>query len=349
MAGSSHFEPYVKVIGLEFTSILSSEQIQRPAEDASLWESSNVWRLGMKQVLAPAMRSTFELICERARRHSFVVLARPRNFGARIAAEKLGTPLCTVYMSPEAFNACDPSSLASQWRGFSGDEVFGPGINAYRRELGMRPVSNICEQWIGSSWDTSAGKFQGGGGGGNSVYFPQPPYQKSVVPDSLATAATGKVNREEPDVSMLADPLTGLTVGQTTGKVTATTASDGGVNFTMTGGKYSEEAVGGTSLASPLFSGMEALAIQGAGSPLGFANPVLYHLNGTPQFHDVVPNPVGGHEPSFLAQNDSGTLLLVSLNKDSSLKTAKGYDDVTGLGSPTGSFLTWFKGHPNGT
>jgi hypothetical protein len=42
-------------------------------------------------------------------------------------------------------------------------------------------------------------------------------------------------------------------------------------------------------------------------------------------------------------------LLLVALNKDSSLKTAKGYDDVTGLGSPTASFLTWFKEHSNGT
>jgi rhamnosyltransferase subunit B len=150
IAGSSHFEPYVEGIGVEFTSILSSEQIQRPAEDASLWKSSNVWRLGMKQVLEPAMRSTFELICERARRHSFVVLARPRIFGARIAAERHGTPLCTVYMSPEAFNACDPNSLASQWRGISGDEVFGPDINAYRRELGMHPVSNICEQWMHS-------------------------------------------------------------------------------------------------------------------------------------------------------------------------------------------------------
>jgi subtilase family serine protease len=223
------------------------------------------------------------------------------------------------------------------------------GIGAqgqYQWETGW---GDVAYPQSGSSWDTAAGKFQGGGGGGNSVYFPQPSYQKGVVPDSLATAATGKANREEPDVSMLADPLTGLTVGETTGKVTATTAADGGVNFTMTGGKYSEQPVGGTSLASPLFSGMEALSVQSSGSPLGYANPVLYHLNGTSQFHDVVPNPVGGHEPSFLAQNDSGVLLLVALNKDSSLKTAKGYDDVTGLGSPTASFLTWFKEHPNGT
>src|SRR5579871_4685984 len=75
VAGSSHFEPYVKGVGLEFTSILASERIQRPAEDASSWENSTIWRLGMKQVLGPAMRSAFELIRERARRHPLVVLA----------------------------------------------------------------------------------------------------------------------------------------------------------------------------------------------------------------------------------------------------------------------------------
>ncbi|WP_161790271.1 S53 family peptidase [Streptacidiphilus carbonis] len=228
-----------------------------------------------------------------------------------------------------------------------GGTALGIGAQGqYEWETGW---GDVAYPQSGSSWDTSAGKFQGGGGGGNSVYFPQPSFQKGVVPDSLATATTGKADREEPDVSMLADPLTGLNVGETTGKVTATTASDGGVNFTMSNGKYSEQPVGGTSLASPLFSGMEALAVQSSGSPLGYANPVLYHLNGTPQFHDVAPNPVDGHEPSFLAQNSSGTLLLVALNKDSSLKTAKGYDDATGLGSPTGSFLTWFKDHPSGT
>jgi rhamnosyltransferase subunit B len=150
IAGSSNFEPFVKGIGVEFTSVLASDRIQRPAEDARLWDVGRIWALGMERVLAPAMRPTYELIRDRTRHDSCIVLARWAVFGARLAAEKLGIPLCTVYMSAEALNVCDPSSTASRSRGISGDDVFGPAINAYRDELGLRPVKQICESWLHS-------------------------------------------------------------------------------------------------------------------------------------------------------------------------------------------------------
>jgi UDP:flavonoid glycosyltransferase YjiC (YdhE family) len=116
IAGSSNFEPFVRGIGIEFTSVLASDRIQRPAEDARLWDVGRIWALGMERVLAPAMRPTYELIRDRTRHDSWIVLARWAVFGARLAEEKLGIPLCTVYMSAEALNACDPSSRRSSNR-----------------------------------------------------------------------------------------------------------------------------------------------------------------------------------------------------------------------------------------
>jgi subtilase family serine protease len=222
------------------------------------------------------------------------------------------------------------------------------GVGSHGQYMWETGWGDMAYPAAGGSWDTSHGTFHEGGGGGNSMIFPQPGFQKGVVPDDLATAASGKSDREQPDVAMLADPLTGFVIGQTTGKVTAQSAADGGVTFTMTGGKFANETWGGTSLATPLFTGMEALAEQASGTGLGFADPVLYHLYNSPQFHDVVPNPVDGHEPGFLAGDGNGGDIVVALNQDSSLKTAKGYDDVTGLGSPTPAFISWFKDHPNG-
>jgi rhamnosyltransferase subunit B len=115
-----------------------------------MWDVGRIWALGMERVLAPAMRPTYELIRDRTRHDSWIVLARWAVFGARLAEEKLGIPLCTVYMSAEALNVCDPSSTASRSRGISGDDVFGPAINAYRDELGLRPVKQICESWLHS-------------------------------------------------------------------------------------------------------------------------------------------------------------------------------------------------------
>jgi UDP:flavonoid glycosyltransferase YjiC (YdhE family) len=150
IAGSSNFEPLVRGLDVEFICVLASDRIQRPTEDARLWDASRIWALGMEHVLAPAMRPTYELIRDRTRHGPCVVLARWAVFGARLAAETLGTPVCSVYMSAEALNVCDPTSSASRLRGICGDDVFGPAINAYRRELGLRPVKQICESWLHS-------------------------------------------------------------------------------------------------------------------------------------------------------------------------------------------------------
>src|SRR5699024_6942517 len=105
-----------------------------------------------------------------------------------------------------------------------------------------------------------------GGGGGTSRLFAQPSYQAGVVPDDIATyGGTRPPARVVPDVSALGDPNTGMLVGQTQ------RFSDGTY--------YDEYRIGGTSLSSPLYAGMFALAVQRHGS-YGLANPALYAARG---------------------------------------------------------------------
>ena len=208
-----------------------------------------------------------------------------------------------------------------------------------------------------STYDTGSntwgsGTFQGGAGGGRSALFSQPFYQQGVVPNSLASGSgAGAANRELPDVSMLAAESTPFLIGQTTGGTVSSQSTDNGhgVNFSLSGGSYSVGGWGGTSLATPLFTGMEALAIQASGSPLGFANPVLYKLYGSAEFRDVSDPPAAlGHVPEQVTGNADNQAVLIVGGNDTSLKATQGYDDITGIGSPTPAFLTWFKDHPNG-
>ena len=151
IGASSQFEPQVRSIGADFASVFDSGRLQRPPEDARFWDLDRTWKLGWERVMAPAMKPTYELIRDRTSRGPCIVLAHWAAFGARLAQEKLGTRLCTVYLSPEALNACDVTgTVAPRWRGFSEDEVFGPLLNAYRSELGLRPVSQICSRWVHS-------------------------------------------------------------------------------------------------------------------------------------------------------------------------------------------------------
>jgi subtilase family serine protease len=249
----------------------------------------------------------------------------------------------------------DPSSRPvvqapadNPWVTAVGGTSLGIGANGqYEWETGWGSEYRALS---GNSWDSKT-VFDGAGGGGNSAVFPQPDYQKGVVPDALTRVANpGQADRELPDVSMLADTRTGFQVGMSQGRVSSQ-PSGGGVTYSVSGTSFGFGLYGGTSLATPLFAGMEALAIQAAGGDrLGYVNPVLYKLYGSPEFRDVQPQPSAlGHDPDQVAPDQDGNPVLVLGDHDTSLRTTEGYDDVTGLGSPAPPFLTWFKEHPRGS
>jgi len=174
------------------------------------------------------------------------------------------------------------------------------------------------------------GTFNGGGGGGVSRLFAQPAYQAAAV-----GSASGRL---VPDISALADPNTGLLVGQTQ---------------TFSNGTYYDEyRIGGTSVAAPLTAGIAAVANQVAGAPLGFLNPRIYaaYTAGGSAFYDVdqadrFGTGVNAPLPSVLRVNyvDSESAaggLSYSLRTQESpsqtLHSTKGYDTATGVGTPNG-------------
>jgi subtilase family serine protease len=168
--------------------------------------------------------------------------------------------------------------------------------------------------WQHHRW---AGGFPGyflyGAGGGASHIYAKPRYQNGIVPGT---------QRSEPDVSLDADPQTGVLFTQT--------------YSTPSGGTEQKESwIGGTSLAAPLMAGIAALADQASRHPHGFLNPQLYALDGTSAFSDITPS---GRQLAVLRNrlrpNGKVATMLRSLDRDSSLATAPGWDDVTGLGSP---------------
>lgn len=185
----------------------------------------------------------------------------------------------------------------------------------------------------GSGWDLKNPVYNGSGGGGVSVEYAEPSYQKGVVPNSLATFGGVKAGRVLPDVSLVGDPTTGYLVGQT--QATA----NGQVG-------YSEYRIGGTSVSCPLFSAMVADAIQGdGGTGLGLINPVLYAGAKSGAFRDITAPKASVSairfdyaDPADPTTKVTGTVR--NLGNLSTLHLLKGYDDSTGLGSPiAGPFI----------
>ena len=179
--------------------------------------------------------------------------------------------------------------------------------------------------------------FVFGAGGGASLTFAKPAFQSSLP----GTA------RMVPDISMLADPFTGAEFIQTVG------------------GVPSVGVVGGTSLATPMFSGVMAIAAQkNGGVGLGQAAALVYNLPAG-AVNDIVPvgsagNVTGTTKTSGGTTNVTADQLaaplgntttyysalynspfstrwfVITFGTDSSLTTAVGWDNVTGVGAPNG-------------
>jgi subtilase family serine protease len=177
--------------------------------------------------------------------------------------------------------------------------------------------------------------FYAGAGGGVSGYWSKPAFQSSL-PGSA---------RLVPDIGFLADPYTG-------------------VEFIDTeNGQVGIGVVGGTSLACPMFSALWAISTQAAGTWLGQAAPILYGLpsdaitdvlavNGPDNVTGVTripPNPVVVESADSLAaplqnttefvsalyQGTSTRWYVITFGTDTSLTTNPGWDNVTGLGTPS--------------
>ncbi len=175
--------------------------------------------------------------------------------------------------------------------------------------------------------------FNGGSGGGVSLTFAKPGFQ-NALPGSM---------RLVPDIALLADPFTGVEVIQT-------------IN-----GQLSVEVIGGTSLATPMFSGVMAIASQKAGQGLGQAAALVYTLpagavsdvipvssptnvtgviNGNPVTADQLAAPLENTTQYYSAMYNSPfstRWFVLTFGTDSSLVTAPGWDNVTGVGTPDGA------------
>jgi subtilase family serine protease len=164
-------------------------------------------------------------------------------------------------------------------------------------------TGNYNSETTWNEWSQQAGAT----GGGFSTLFPVPSYQQGI-PGARST-------RGIPDIAFDADPMTGVLVVLT----------EFGQTFLV--------PFGGTSVGSPAWAGIVALADQYAGKRLGFLNSALYRILAsnayTRAFHDIT---VGNNTVTVL-DNQGNPVTIQGYN------AGPGWDAVTGVGTPRTSGL----------
>ena len=220
--------------------------------------------------------------------------------GPGVVSMSFGGPESSGYTASvsAAFSAANMSYLAAT--GDNGEGVEWPSVDSHVLGVGATTLS-----WTGSGKRSEVA--WSGTGGGISQYTATPSYQTNTVP-GMGTPA----HREVADVAFNGDPNSGQYVAVIpSGSSTASWLS-----------------VGGTSLSTPQWAGLLAIANaqrnSAAKAPLGMPHSALYQTIAT----------VPGNFAAAFADVTSGS------DGSCSFCTGKlGYDTLTGLGTPNASSL----------
>jgi subtilase family serine protease len=220
-------------------------------------------------------------------------------------------------------------------------ESFDPGSNPNPSyPYGIEAVWNTLNVCSGNNSSTASSpgiincNTYGAGGGGHSIFWPMPNYQRGpgVInpytvygPSNCALAASGQPCREGPDISANSDPLTGY-AEYCTGSSYVSPNPTGPdyestcYGLTKTPGAPGWLHIGGTSLSAPLWAALFSDRDAYHGHRSGNANYLLYPLFDNPftyasDFHDIT----GFHQVS----NNNGFFPVTPF-----------YDEATGIGTP---------------
>jgi subtilase family serine protease len=164
-------------------------------------------------------------------------------------------------------------------------------------------------------------------GGGYSIYFPRPAFQNTLPPgssyvgSSVGAPGPNSNMRGVPDIAYQASQRTGVLVYMTEPRIKGGSA---GCTATVpcSPGWY---VVGGTSSSSPQWAGLIAIADQMAGRDLGYINPSLYAVanNSSEYANDFYDVTHGNNQTTSIP----------------GYSASKGWDAVTGLGTPDAAHL----------
>jgi rhamnosyltransferase subunit B len=167
IVANGHFEALVRRVGLDFAPAGTAQEYQALALRPDLWHPMKGLRLIMESAVE-LMRPVYHTIVERYVPGDTVVVASTLAVGARVAQDKHGIPTASVQLQPSVLRTMHetpklPGSPLRTWQPrwmkralwwladkLVIDPALAPGINVFRAELGLAPVSRIIGDWWNS-------------------------------------------------------------------------------------------------------------------------------------------------------------------------------------------------------
>lgn len=110
------YGPMVLRAGLGFHPIGTAEQHDAAFRSPKLWHPIHGLGVFWRRMARFAIEPVYQRIAEQAARGPCVVLATPLILGARLANEKLNTPLVSAYTAATMLRSCEDPLTMAHWR-----------------------------------------------------------------------------------------------------------------------------------------------------------------------------------------------------------------------------------------
>ncbi len=167
VGANERFAETIAAAGLKLAALGARRAYESAAASPELFDGRRGYEAVLRRGVIPLVPAVYDLVASFDPRRT-VVAAAPQSFGARIAQEKLGTPLVTLAVQPYLLrSAFDPPRGAGLPRlaglprplvraAFAAidavvlDRVLAPEVNAFRARHGLPPVRRFFHRWCHS-------------------------------------------------------------------------------------------------------------------------------------------------------------------------------------------------------
>lgn len=159
------FGPLIEQFPVDFVPLGSAEDFDRISADPDLWNGFRAFKHIARWAILHTMRPIYDELERLYKPGETAVIAQVTAFGARIAHEKLGIPHACLHLQPSVFRSLHETPTLPPMLSGDGvpkwlkrfqflmadklvvDPVLLAETNAFRRELGLSPISRPLKEW----------------------------------------------------------------------------------------------------------------------------------------------------------------------------------------------------------
>jgi hypothetical protein len=162
---NEYFRSLVERNGLEYVEFGTKKEYLDTIADPDVWHPRRGTKKVMGALVEKMLRPSYDYLLARYKSEKYELVSSPLCMGARLMNEIHGVPLVSTHLQPLIFRtAYEPPGIPGidlpawtpQWLirlmfsfgdTFVIDPIICPSLNAFRKELGLKPVKHAMDWW----------------------------------------------------------------------------------------------------------------------------------------------------------------------------------------------------------